>query len=258
MVIPQTLLICLTDGQVQEMPLDEYLKGVVPAEIGLAKPLEALKAQAIAARSYAVTTRRHAADGFDLCTTAHCQVWKPQNRYPDSDRAVDETSGLVVTYNGQIVSAPFFGHCDGRTRNSEEVWSGKIAYCRSVPCICGHTSLYGHGVGMCQRGAVAMAHQGATAEEILKHYYTGIEISHALIVVPGTAQVHDFCHVGKGQGTAGRATRARGWPPAPASRVLNRPNPSPIFSALPRLHEIEKAWYNRKCKSHAGGGGYRR
>ncbi len=186
LVIPQTLLIRLTDGQVQEMPLDEYLKGVVPTEIGLAKPLEALKAQAIAARSYAVTTRRHAADGFDLCTTAHCQVWKPQNRYPDSDRAVDETAGLVVTYNGQIVSAPFFGHCDGRTRNSEEVWSGKIAYCRSVPCICGHTGLYGHGVGMCQRGAVAMAQQGATAEEILKHYYTGIEIL-AATAIPRTA-----------------------------------------------------------------------
>lgn len=184
--IPQTLLIHLADGQVQEMPLDEYLKGVVPTEIGLAKPLEALKAQAIAARSYAVTTRRHAADGFDLCTTAHCQVWKPQNRYPDSDRAVDETSGLVVTYNGQIVSAPFFSHCDGRTRNSEEAWSGKIAYCRSVPCICGYSSLHGHGVGMCQRGAVAMAQQGATAEEILKHYYTGIEILPAT-AIPRTA-----------------------------------------------------------------------
>ncbi len=186
LIIPQTLLIRLADGQIQEMPLDEYLKGVVPSEIGLAKPLEALKAQAIAARSYAVSTRRHAAEGFDLCTTAHCQVWKPQNRYPDSDRAVDETTGLVVTYNGKVVSAPFFGHCDGRTRNSEEVWSGKIAYCRSVPCICGYTSLYGHGVGMCQRGAVAMAQQGATAEEILTHYYTGVEILRATII-PRTA-----------------------------------------------------------------------
>lgn len=186
LTIPQTLLIRLADGQIQEMPVDEYLKGVVPSEIGLAKPPEALKAQAIAARSYAVTTRRHAAEGFDLCTTAHCQVWKPQNRYPDSDRAVEETADLVVTYGGKVVSAPFFGHCDGRTRNSEEVWSGKITYCRSVPCICGYTSLHGHGVGMCQRGAVAMAQQGATAEEILTHYYTGVEILRAT-AIPRTA-----------------------------------------------------------------------
>lgn len=186
LTIPQTLLIRLADGQVQEMSVDEYLKGVVPSEIGLAKPLEALKAQAIAARSYAVTTRRHAAEGFDLCTTAHCQVWKPQNRYPDSNQAVEETAGLVVTYGGKVVSAPFFGHCDGRTRNSEEVWSGRIAYCRSVPCICGYTSLHGHGVGMCQRGAVAMAQQGATAEEILTHYYTGVEIRRAT-AIPRTA-----------------------------------------------------------------------
>jgi hypothetical protein len=180
--IPYSLLIQHADGRVETMLLDEYLKGVVPTEMGLQKPLEALKAQAIAARSYAVTTRRHALDGFDLCTTTHCQVWKPQNRYADSDRAVDETTGLVITYGGKVAAAHFFGHCDGHTRNSEDVWSGKVAYCRSVPCICGYTKLYGHGVGMCQRGAAAMAAQGASAEEILTHYYTGIQVAQATAV----------------------------------------------------------------------------
>jgi Stage II sporulation protein len=180
--IPDMLRIQLANGRVETMLLDEYLKGVVPTEMGLQKPLEALKAQAIAARSYAVTTRRHALDGFDLCTTTHCQVWKPQNRYPDSDQAVDETAGWVITYNGQVVAAHFFGHCDGHTRNSEEVWSGKVAYYRSVPCICGYTKLYGHGVGMCQRGAAAMAVQGSKAEEILTHYYTGIQVARATVI----------------------------------------------------------------------------
>lgn len=179
LVIPETLLIQFSDGQVEEMPLDEYLKGVVPTEMGLKKPMEALKAQAIAARSYAITTRRHARDGFDMCTTTHCQVWKPKNRYPDSDRAVDGTAGQVIVHNGRIVATPFFGHCDGRTRNGQEVWSGEISYCQSVPCICGYDKLYGHGVGMCQRGAAAMAQQGATAEEILKHYYAGVEVAPA-------------------------------------------------------------------------------
>ena len=179
LVIPETLRIQLSGGSFEDMPLDEYLKGVVPSEMGLAKPLESLRAQAIAARSYAVITRRHARDGFDLCTTTHCQVWKPKNRYPESDQAVDETSGLVLVLNGRIVAAPYFGHCDGRTRDSEEVWSGRMRHCRSVACICGYTTLHGHGVGMCQRGAAAMAEEGATAEGILEHFYTGIEISAA-------------------------------------------------------------------------------
>lgn len=179
LVIPETLFIQMPDGQIQEMPMEEYLKGVVPTEMGLKKPVEALKAQAIAARSYAAVTRRHAREGFDLCTTQHCQVWKPKNRYGDADRAVDETAGQVIALGRRMVSAPFFGHCDGNTRNSEEVWSGRMHHCRSVSCICGNTRLYGHGVGMCQRGAASMAVQGATAEEILKHYYAGIEIRRA-------------------------------------------------------------------------------
>ena len=114
--------------------------------------------------------------------TAHCQVYKPKNRYDDADRAVDETSGWIVTYKGRIVATHFFAHCDGHTRNSEEAWSGQVAYYRSVPCICGYDKLWGHGVGMCQRGAAAMANQGATAEQILTHYYTGIETAPATIV----------------------------------------------------------------------------
>jgi hypothetical protein len=181
-VIPETLLVQFPDGRIEEMSLDEYLKGVVPAEMGLKKPIEALKAQAIASRSYAVTTRRHARDGFDMCTTTHCQVYKPQKRYADSDRAVDETVGQVTTYQGRIVGTPFFAHCDGHTRDSEDVWSSEVKYLRGVSCICGYTQLYGHGVGMCQRGAAAMAEQGATAAEILQHYYTGIEVGCATAV----------------------------------------------------------------------------
>ena len=79
-----------------------------------------------AARSYAVVTRRHARDGFDLCAKPHCQVWRAGNRSPESDRAVDETSSQVVTFKGRIVAPHFFGHCDGRTRDPKEVWPGTI------------------------------------------------------------------------------------------------------------------------------------
>ena len=212
--IPETLLVELPDGEIEEMSLDQYLKGVVPTEMGLKKPIEALKAQAIASRSYAVATRRHARDGFDMCSTTHCQVYKVKNRYEDSDRAVDETSGLILTYNGRLVGAPFFGHCDGHTRNSEEVWPNRVEYLRSVSCICGHTELYGHGVGMCQRGAAAMAAQGASAAEILQHYYSGVEIAQAT-PIPRTAFRRSMI--------LGRVVDAQGKPRGDLRLVLDGP-----------------------------------
>ena len=95
-VVPETIRVQRPDGQIVEISMDEYLKGVVPAEMGLKKPMEALKAQAVASRSFATATRRHARAGFDVCSATHCQVWKPWQRYDDADRAVDETSGVLA------------------------------------------------------------------------------------------------------------------------------------------------------------------
>lgn len=167
----------LTDGEVEVMDLEEYLKGVLPREMGKNAPLEALKAQAVAARCYAanaVKYPRHREVGADICTTTHCQVWSTTHD-ERTNQAVEGTKGIVATYDDEIIGAFYFGHCDGRTRNSEDVWVGALPYCRSVPCICGYDFMYGHGVGMCQRGAMKMAEEGATYEEILCHYYQGIE-----------------------------------------------------------------------------------
>ncbi|MGQ9627831.1 MAG: SpoIID/LytB domain-containing protein [Anaerolineae bacterium] len=181
--IPSTIRVLMPDGRVEFMDLDEYLKGVIPAEIGPASPFEALKAQAIASRSYAVTNRRHLQEGADVCTTTHCQLWRPE-RYPETDRAVEETRGLVATYEDEIIQAFYFAHCDGRTRNSEDVWQEALPYCRSVPCPRPYYELMGHGVGMCQAGAIAMAEGGRSAEEIIRHYYTGTAVSRASIAPP--------------------------------------------------------------------------
>jgi hypothetical protein len=158
------------------LEMDEYLKGVVPREMSNLWPIEALKAQAIAARCYATThIDRHASIGGDVCNTVHCQAWSPAH-YSQTDDAVDATSGEVARYDDAIISAFYFGHCDGNTRNSEDVWVQALPYCRGVDCECGYTYMYGHGVGMCQRGAQAMAERGATYVEILAHYYTGVTV----------------------------------------------------------------------------------
>jgi hypothetical protein len=173
--VPSTIRVLLPDGQVVEMDVDEYLKGVVPWEMPPSAPLEALKAQAVAARSYAVTSWNHVAQGANVCTTTHCQVWN-NIRFSRTDQAVEETRGMVATYGGSIIRAYYFGHCDGHTRNSEDVWIQALPYCRSVVCECGFTSMWGHGVGMCQEGAIAMARRGASFGDILRHYYSGVSI----------------------------------------------------------------------------------
>jgi hypothetical protein len=162
--------------EVITLDFEEYIKGVLPYEMSPAYPLEALKAQAIAARSYAAANlNKHASDGADVCSSVHCQVWKPTH-YATTDLAVDATRGMAATYNGSIIYAFYHGHCDGHTRNSEDVWSTAVPYLRGVACSCGYTTLWGHGVGMCQEGARAMAGAGAPFDQIVKHYYTGVSL----------------------------------------------------------------------------------
>ncbi|MDD5748104.1 MAG: SpoIID/LytB domain-containing protein, partial [Actinomycetota bacterium] len=173
--VPDTIRVLMPDGSVSVMDVDEYLKGVVPAEVSPSWPYAALAAQAIAARSFASTAKRHPEAGADVCTTSHCQVWKPEHD-PRTDVAVDSTHKMAILYEGEIISAFYFGHCDGHTRNSEDVWGSYLPYLRSVSCPCGFKQLYGHGVGMCQEGARVLAESGHTYSQILEHYYTGTRV----------------------------------------------------------------------------------
>ncbi|MHB1319134.1 MAG: SpoIID/LytB domain-containing protein, partial [Anaerolineae bacterium] len=183
--VPETIRLAVRqDPAVIDSPIveiitldfEEYIKGVVPYEMSPSWPQAALEAQAVAARSYAAANLgKHAADGADVCSSVHCQVWRPTH-YATTDRAVDATRGIAATYNGSIIYAFFHSHCDGHTRSSQEVWGGSVPYLVSVPCSCGYTERLGHGVGMCQYGASAMANAGATYEQIIKHYYTGVSL----------------------------------------------------------------------------------
>jgi hypothetical protein len=182
--LPDSIRVLTTDGIVIVMPLDEYVKGVLPCEMPPYWPREALKAQAVAARSYAASARRHTDVGADVCTTSHCQVWSPVH-YDTTDQAVDSTHNVAVTYAGNIISAFFFAHCDGHTRDSEAVWGVVVPYCRSVPCPCGFGSMLGHGVGMCQEGARVLALEGKGYTDILMYFYQNVQV---VSVPPPTLQ----------------------------------------------------------------------
>jgi len=123
---------------INELPVEQYLYGVVPRELGpIAFPLvEAQKAQAVAARTYAIANiGRRASDGYDLRATTDDQVYGGYTaEYPLSNRAVDETAGLVATYAGKPIDALYSSTSGGHTADNEESFSGApVPYLRGVP-----------------------------------------------------------------------------------------------------------------------------
>lgn len=160
-----------------EMALEDYVAGVVAAEMGPSFPTEARRAQAVAARSLALYRVNHPKHGGSaVCLDASCcMAWKT----PDEGAldAAQSTEGVVATYDGEPIMAAFFSGSDGATLSAAEVWGGGVPYLVSVesPWETGDRTR-GHGVGMSQYGAAGMADGGADYDEILRHYYTGIEV----------------------------------------------------------------------------------
>lgn len=212
---------------VVQMELETAVASVVQAESAPGTPLEALKAQAIASRSYFIAARgRH--ETFDFCDTTHCQFLR-EPPPPDSNavRAALATRGLRLIYREHAVAAMFTRNCGGRTHTSQQVglstqnypyFSVACDYCLRHPVRWvrrvsqaeasdlqqrgeasrleldrrmgwdavpsnSFTSHHdersvilegtgeGHGLGLCQAGAKAMAEAGASFQEVLAHYY---------------------------------------------------------------------------------------
>lgn len=120
---------------VNVVPLEEYLLGVVPAELGLPQ-LEAQKAQAVAARTYAVANiGGYGTQGFDMVPTVWSQVYKGVSiETRMGTQAVQSTRGLVATYEGKPIVAFYTSTCGGRTENSENVFEKAEPYLRGVEC----------------------------------------------------------------------------------------------------------------------------
>lgn len=151
---PKIKVFITEKNQMQEMYLEEYIRGVISGEMPADFNIEALKAQAVAARTYAVTRmkmyggkgcERHS--GADICTdSTHCQEWiskearlkswkavDAQKNWDKITTAVNETKGLILTYNSQPVLYPlYFSTSSGKTENSIDVFSNQEPYLRSV------------------------------------------------------------------------------------------------------------------------------
>lgn len=258
-----------SSGEIITLPFEEYITGVLAGEMPISFELEALKAQAVAARSYAlVQMQKSKNESYDVVDTVMNQVYLDENTLKQKwgnsytskinkvRTAVIETKGEYLDYEGNIVEAFFFSTSTGKTENVEEVFSEKLPYLRSVDSsfdeevspvfeskvsytidefckklnvnvinpisvqvekttstgrikniringksftgndaayklalrssffsisqqgntIHISTKGYGHGVGMSQYGAEALAKKGYTYDQILKHYYTNVQI----------------------------------------------------------------------------------
>jgi stage II sporulation protein D len=123
---------------VNELGLEDYVRGVVANELspGGYPAIEALKAQAIAARTYALRNRgQFMSQGFDLLPTTRSQVYRGlTSENPLSSRAVDETRGIIATYDGQPINALYTSTCGGRTEDAANIFNEAVPYLRGREC----------------------------------------------------------------------------------------------------------------------------
>lgn len=110
--------------------IEEYLYGVVPREIPASSNIEALKAQAVVARTFAYANLgKHKNEGFDLCTTTHCQVYGGMNSEKGTTtEAVKLTNKEYITYNNEVANTPYHASSGGVTESSKHVWGGESPY----------------------------------------------------------------------------------------------------------------------------------
>ena len=124
-----------------EIPIDVYLRGVVPAEMPAGFPPEALKAQAILSRSVVMGQKsiKHLNDPFELCAHVHCQVYSGLTHEDErTSSAVDATKGMVLMKAGTLVDAHYSAVCGGHTEDAGSAWMTPMMHPTvGVPCTCG-------------------------------------------------------------------------------------------------------------------------
>ena len=139
-----TIKVMYEDSTINEINLEDYLIGVLGGEMPVSFPLEALKAQAVASRTYVLYQKKHNNKEYDVLNTTTNQVYKDEETLKQVwnenfeknmvkiKQAVEETKGEIMVYNDEIIDALFFSTAPGYTENSEDVFSSSLPYLRSV------------------------------------------------------------------------------------------------------------------------------
>ncbi len=168
---------------INELEVEMYLRGL--AETSNVSHLEFQKTLITVARTYALyhweRYTKHDEEYFHMNAYADDQVYRgygQEIRTPRLTSSVEATEGVVVTYDGETAITPYFSRSDGRTRDWGEVWYGEVPWLVGVPAPCDKgKTLWGHGVGMSASEALCQANNGKEWKEILKYFYTGIDLT---------------------------------------------------------------------------------
>lgn len=163
---------------INELDLESYIMGVVPAEMPSKWNLEALKAQAIAARSYAIANRgKRSKRGYDLKDTPHDQAYGGASAEKrKTNLAVLQTKGEVLVHQNKVIPAYYHSSSGGHTLSPKYVWSKDLPFIKQVQAFDDQIPKNGHGVGMSQHGANVLANHGYSAYQILAHFYKNIRL----------------------------------------------------------------------------------
>ena len=164
---------------INKLEIEEYLRGVVPSEMPSAWEYEALKAQAIAARSYALANLgKRWKYGYDLKDTPEDQAYNGASaETPATNQAVADSYGIVLIYDLKIIPAYYSASAGGHTKAAGQVWERDLPFIRAVPSYDDNIKKNGHGVGMSQHGANNLAKQGYNAYQILQYFYQNISFA---------------------------------------------------------------------------------
>jgi len=209
-----------------EMDRETAVAAIVEAEGADGLPFEARKAQAVVTRSYlAGAHNRH--QGFDFCDNEHCQLLKGL-AHPTSagSRAALATRGQVLVYKGDIIPAMYSANCGGHTKSlAQTKWEGAAIPQPGYPYFSVACPLRGkasgHGVGMCQMGAIEIARHGYPAQIILGHYFPGTTIEAVSMAAPKSTPLS------RTQISAAATVR----PPQSARSAVHTPSPALTASA---------------------------
>ena len=164
---------------VNKVDIEDYIKGVVPSEMPSSWNIEAHKAQAIAARSYALANLgKRASRGYDLKDTPEDQAYGGATaEKARTNKAVEDTKEIVLIYDLKIIPAYYSASAGGHTKNAGDVWMRNLPYIHAVPSYDDKIKKNGHGIGMSQHGANNLAKSGYNSYQILKYFYKDVQFA---------------------------------------------------------------------------------
>lgn len=119
---------------INNIDIDNYVAGVVEAEVGKNPPEEYFKLQAIICRTYALKNiKKHENEGFSMCDKVHCQAYRGKPKSEIIHQAAELTSNIVIVDSEiNLITATFFSNCGGQTANSQDVWHSNLYYLKSI------------------------------------------------------------------------------------------------------------------------------